>query len=282
MKKKVIAFCLLLISIVINGQTAYTRGDAKYIKEIKGQTILVVLSGEEEFRKALKKTFELNWTFSKYDFITEEQLKKQFKDKDKVFLFGYYKVEIDWDKHDLYGVPIIGISDKYKADGVYPIRRDINIFYPYPTAGFEPEALEAYLALNIRIIDRYLTIFDTKSSLNHSWNFRDYGHYIGSKNVECKSRKILICKNDIYIEKEDITKRYNFDCEIVKTNRIIEAINNREDVLIFYMVPSLFYCYYCLVSAKDGEIFYFLDMFDGDFYYKSTQKMIFKKLSKAK
>ena len=281
MRKIIILFSIFIFSLSAYCQAGFIGGfsSEKYLLKVKGQTLKVVLSGEETFRTAFKKAVEANWTFSKYEFITQEQLLKKYHNKDDVFLLGYIQGELIDGRNDMLGVPFIGIVDRFLTNGKYRCFKDLNMYFPYPVGGIEEESLGAYLELNIRMLNKYLCLHEIQSKTITAWS---YSEDIEAKNNPlCKKKKILICDLDLVTEEANITAKGKLDYEIVKRSRIAQAIINKEDVLIFYMVPSVYLCYYYLVSAKDGEIYYFDASQDTDAAHKRNQKGMFKKIGKS-
>ncbi len=100
------------------------------------------------------------------------------------------------------------------------------------------------------------------------------------KMKECKNKTILIPENDFYVNMEKFKTIYNYPYEIVKKDRISEAILNKEDVLIYYLIPSVRYCYYVIVSPKDGQIYYYNHGFTDRINTEVAGRKIFKQLNK--
>ena len=278
--KKIIFTILVTISFSFaHGQF----GELPYnqVAELKQQTIKVALNEGDPFSSAFKKAVEENWTFTKYEFTTEEKiLSSGYEKKDEVFQLGFYKGTFQNSKYVMENVPFIGIVNKIAGKKNYANGKDFNIYFPYPIDGIEEKYLPGYLALNIQLLDNYLKKLGDPNRKTPTLYV--YLKNIETKNIECKKKKILICKEDLYAEEADITSTYKFDYEIVSRDKINEAILNKEDVLFYYLVPSLKYSYHLFISAKDGTVLFSNHGFTGDIYFKKAQSKIFKVLGKAK
>ncbi len=282
---------LLTIFIATFFSTSYAQLGGKPFKEkyddLKKKKLMVLIKDNDPFSAALKKSVEENWTFCEYEFISEETLSKYTKNDDV-----YILVYSDLIRLRRYGIssphlffdPILGISYGVLKDE--PIHRSKFLaFIQYPLSGIQEKYLEGYLNLHIQLLHNYILFKSSVKNSKSGYSYRNYVTYsdhIKTKNVECKYKKILICEDDLYVDEDKINDKYNFDYEIVTRDRIHEAILNKEDVIIFYMIKLLDSTNYFLVSAKDGNpLYYVKDTRAIESLYGGGQKRLFKILAKS-
>ncbi len=119
----------LFLGVVFNtfGQSYYNVLGwikTKQVNEIKKNVIKVVLKDNDEtnFSESLKKSIEENWTFTKYEFITESELSSKYEHKDDVSLFGYFDAMFEHlagkTNYIMKNVPVIALTNCFR-DGYY-------------------------------------------------------------------------------------------------------------------------------------------------------------------
>jgi hypothetical protein len=277
--KKLIILSFLFSSCILSLNAQWGDVSKKELDKLKNSTMLVVLKGEESFISSLKKAIEDNWTFTKFEFVTESEVQKKFVNKEEVFLFGYFTGDFSSYKYTLKEMPVIGIAERYLTKGKYKIQGDIKICYPYPFEGIESQYLDAYLKVYVQLLNNYLELLNAPDSKVKSM----YAYYIQVKtrNKLCRDKKLLICEEDNYLTDDVIKSIYKGDYEIVKRERINKAILNREDVLIYYLIPSVYYSYYTIFSASDVSVYFNNFGITGEREYKVAQKRFLKELNNA-
>src|SRR5438552_10260865 len=113
MKKLILTIWFGISCLFCYGQYYGQFGDIsnKQLDKLKLTTLKVVLKKDDPFSAAFKKAVEKNWTFTKYEFINEDAL-SQYKEKDEVFLLGYFNGSFHIGQKFMLDVPFIGIVNK--------------------------------------------------------------------------------------------------------------------------------------------------------------------------
>lgn len=252
------------------------------------EKLKVLLASNEVFNIALINAVRDNWKFTKYDTIRESSL----ENNQKVNLLGFhegtftgYKTRGNIKEEIVYtDVDFIGIVNQYKQKSYYNFsgslaatlsKRHALVFLLFNVNGYTEKNIEPMLCLYIRTLDNVINyVYDNKISM------QAYNYVIKKKTISIKEKKLLIRQKELYVDEETIKSTGYTNYEVVDDDKYNEAIINREDVMLFVHIPSIYYCYYVIISAKTGEPYFMESGMDGASFYKDAQKKLFKKIAK--
>jgi len=244
--KKIIVLTLIIASSFIDTQAQglYVT-TAKKIELLKQNGVKVVIA-DNKFGQLLKKTITEHWKATKYEFITEKEV-KEFENKKEVNLLGYFKNgEFESGKHYLYGVPFFGITNKYIAEKDYKVRdKDAYAYILYAGDGVTEANLESTILLYVKALN----------SLVNTGGGKAWMAQIKKNGSAVKKKKIYAVKEDLEPSTTDIKKKYSGIVKKVERDIYNSAIMNTEDVHIFLDVRTGS-CYLFAVIDKDGFPYY--------------------------
>jgi hypothetical protein len=255
MKKSILM--LLMSTITLFGYSQIKKViPQKEVSLIKNGTVMIILKENDIFSDALKKTVEKNWTFSKYEFTTLEELQSKHKEKEVLPIFGFFDGMYNLTASDgsvkTYHPSCIGLTRKFRTKTYYDIRgKGVVDFYTFSKdSAASLHSIEADLTLITQQINNYLSI---RENIENKVKSRaSFFRYVNKQDIEDIKKKTML------ISKEDLNRKFNtsdikFKHQIVKNNRINDAILNKEDVLIYYLNGTT----HNIISAKDGRLLHY-------------------------
>ena len=184
----------------------------------------------------------------------------------KIFLLQYFKGSIVYmasGRTIAKNVPLLGVTHKLKKEGRYSYPMNLNYYEHYPEDR-DSQFLESDMILFVRKLN-----LQVEESLNSS---KEEGYVKDKEDRFVKGRKVLICKDDLFIEESILKSSKWFDFEFVDRKRIHDAIMNKEKVVVYYFVKSGEYVHHTLINADNGDYFAAPMSGLGERYKKKIQK----------
>ena len=265
-------FALLFSTTAAFGQ--FGTISEENLKALKKDTLIVVLTGQEEFDEALQAVVQKEWDFSPVKYEYEREMRKNYNEGDTITQFGYFKGRFDSESGILDNVPFIGLVHKFRSSGKYRMNEDISLYLPFTTRGVAPEYAEAFLTLNTRVITQYLKDLKNGEVLGLS-SFVDQ---IKSRYPEIREKKILICSEDLETKEKNITRTFDFDYSLVYRDEWARAVLSPTDQLVYYLIPSQKYAYHFLIQPSTGRVFYYAYGMEGSRNEGRGQSTMFRTL----
>lgn len=244
------------------------------IEALEEDTVVVVLTGEEEFDEALKSIVQNEWDISPVRYEYERDMRKKYSEGDSITQFGYFKGRFDSESGILDDVPFVGLVHGFRSSGKYRMNEDISVYLPFPKGGVAPEYAEAFLALNTRVIHRYLK--DVKSG--EVLGLGSFVDQIKSRYPEIREKKILICSEDLQTKEKKITRTFDFEYSLVYRDEWARAVLSPTDQLVYYLIPSQKYAYHFLIQPSTGRVFYYAYGMEGSRNEGRGQSTMFRTL----
>lgn len=268
-------FFITTVTTAIAQMGTLTGGE---LDEMKTEGMKAVLYEEDPvFNKAFKNAIKDHWNFCELTPVSHDELGEQYEDGDKLYMLGYHSAVLyyaDWKITN----PNFGVSKIYTSTGKIHGVDEIGVLIDGPLETVGEEYYTSYVTLAVKIMNKLLTEAHPQGFYTTIKAFSDSRERFYNK---VKRMKILICEDDFKTKEKKITKKFNFDYEIVPRERIKEAImNEEEDVLIYYLTKNTKYAHNMLVSPVDGEIYYHATGVGNDFYIKVSQNKMFKRIGK--
>ncbi len=276
MKKFLLSFLIVSSSSLAFAQFGHIAH--RHLKHLRDSTIHVVLP--DTGGAALKLAVEQNWTFTKYKFISESDLHANYKHKTKMLLLGNFTGTVEEERWILKKIPFVGIVDRFRAKKThkYKYKRDFEVYMPFSYKKLEDKYLPGYMTMHIHLLNKYIEAIHEPD--NHIFNQHSYEHALHGRNYLCREKKILIATDDWHSDEEHINK-FDLDHEIVSRDRLQEAILNKEDVLVYYMIVSSNNTFHFLINPKDGDV-YFHDFGEvGHHFFKEMQRHMFHHIARV-
>ncbi|MGL5888672.1 MAG: hypothetical protein ACRC3B_02235 [Bacteroidia bacterium] len=261
---------VLIGSITLNAQLQSAPPSMKFLEKIKNCTLTVVVNEKDSADAELKRAVQKYWTYCEYRFMSEAEILKNYdKQKDDYYL-GYFEGRFDQGKVIVHNVPFVGITNKIRSKYEYLHHQDFDFYYLFTKDGYGRKYNAAYINFCIASMNKYLI----------KCNSEDRDKKIN--NAEWKPKKMLICKEDLFVDKSVITATYKFDYEFVSRDRIAQAILNEEDVIVYYINPASIYAYHMFISPKDSQVVYFNYSGSETTSYVKVQPKLFKLIGNLK
>jgi len=243
MNKTLLIVLLVAANLISYGQNPRLAFSNKNIAAYKQATTMIIIKENDLYSKILKKVIEDNWTFNKYEFTTKEKLKSTYEEKASLPMLGIFKGYIDYvgsyETNLTTGIQFIGFVTLFKTKKYYNLKNKevVHAFTLSELQELTTEAeIEAFFTVLIQDLNNYLIVLGDPESNVHSR--KAYWSYINKKDLKnFQNKKILISENDVNEKfKLDVASAKKYNYEIVGKERIVEAILNKEDILIYYPV----------------------------------------------
>lgn len=244
------------------------------LEALEEDTLIVVLTGQEEFDEALQAVVEKEWDFSPVKYEYEREMRKKYDDGDTLTQFGYFKGRFDSESGILDDVPFIGLVHGFRSSGKYRMDEDISLYLPFSTGGVAPEYAEAFLTLNTKVITQYLEDLQNGDVLG----LGSFVDQIKSRYPEIREKKILICSEDLQTKEKNITRTFDFDYSLVYRDEWSRAVLSPTDQLVYYLIPSQKYAYHFLIQPSTGRVFYYAYGMEGSRNEGRGQSTMFRTL----
>ena len=254
---------LLLISILLINFTAQSKEHLPqkedYQAFLKTKTLVVLdINPMSDFNFKIQEVMESIWTLTEFEFITNAEFEEKKHDSSYSFLISSIATfKVDKTKAR-YNFLSLLMGENNKKLGEMPDLCSIPLSY----LRVEDESFAYKLEAFVRFIQDHTKLMIEKPELIKSNAFKYYNRNIQKLN----NKTLYLVKEDLTSEintLEKIKKIYPYDVKIVTRKDVEQAIENKDDKIVFLHkvgpegTKYKARCYKILIGADSSQFYYF-------------------------
>ncbi len=255
------AFILLIVSLFATNVIAQTNASDEEVERFFNTKTLVVLDNNpmNQFNYIIKEVLKKEWTITEYDFCTFKEFEEEYR-KDPQYSFVYLDiVSFDRDKTDAqYQFLFVSLGGDYNRRNQMPDLGAVPLGY----RNVDSESYEYKLGCLVRFLHNHLLNMRGKPKLSKDERLKYYNQNM----YKIKEKTLYLIEDDLAKEVSSVKRIkavYPHDVRIVTKNEIKEAIENKNDDVVFLHkvgpegTKLNARCYKSIMSASDARLYYF-------------------------